>query len=234
VPAPTGVALIMVDAQGENLISVASGANAAVTPDVVVAALAHLQLTAADVVLVGHEIPTAATRAALGVARAAGATTILNPAPADGIDRATFGLADIVTPNRGELSMIAVADARRVGRAASAGGDPETLARTLLQPNSEGPGIRQAVVVTLGAAGVAIVRPAGPSRDVPAATIRAIDTVGAGDAFNGALASALAAGLELDEAARRAVAAATLSTMRAGAREGMPTAAELGVLPAEH
>jgi ribokinase len=226
-PGATGVALILVDARGENLISVASGANAAVTPDLVRTGLARLRLTAGDVILVGHEIPTAAVMAALAAGRSAGATTMLNPAPADGIDRSTFGLADILTPNRGELAAIAAADAKRVGRAAEAGGEPEALARTLLEGNSEGPGVRQAVVVTLGAAGALVLQPARETVDVPAVAVRAIDTVGAGDAFNGVLAAGLAAGLDLETAARRAVAAAAVSTTRAGAREGMPTATEL-------
>ena len=221
------MALILVDARGENLISVASGANAAVTPDHVRRALADLKPTAGDIILVGHEIATPAVLTALAAGRAAGATTILNPAPAGGIDRSTFGIADILTPNRGELATIAAADARRVGRAAGAGGEPEALARTLLETNSEGPGVRQAVVVTLGAAGAIVVRPTRDTVDVPAMTVRAIDTVGAGDAFNGALAAGLAAGLDLEVAARRAVAAAAVSTTRAGAREGMPSIGEL-------
>jgi ribokinase len=226
-PGATGVALILVDARGENLISVASGANAAVTPDLVRTGFDRLRPTAGDVVLVGHEIPTAAVVAALAAGRSAGATTMLNPAPADGIDRSTFGLADILTPNRGELAAIAAADGKRVGRAAEAGGQPEALARTLLEGNSGGPGVRQAVVVTLGAAGALVLRPAGETVDVPAVAVRAIDTVGAGDAFNGVLAAGLAAGLDLETAARRAVAAAAVSTTRAGAREGMPTATDL-------
>jgi ribokinase len=72
-----------------------------------------------------------------------------------------------------------------------------------------------------------VLRLAHETMDVPAVAVRAIDTVGAGDAFNGALAAGLAAGLDLETAARRAVAAAAVSTTRTGAREGMPTAAEL-------
>ncbi|MDQ2965570.1 MAG: PfkB family carbohydrate kinase, partial [Chloroflexota bacterium] len=103
---PTGVALVLVDAAGENMISVASGANAKLTPTHVRAAFGRLAPAAGDVVLAGHEIPTATTREALGLGRAAGATTILNPAPADGIDRSVFGLADVVTPNRQELATL--------------------------------------------------------------------------------------------------------------------------------
>jgi ribokinase len=228
------VALILVDARGENLISVASGANAALSVDHVRDALGRLTPSAGDVVLVGHEIPTATARAALAAGRAAGATTILNPAPAGGLDRSTFGLADIVTPNRDELATLVEAEARRIGRAARIGRRAETEAVTLLERNSEGDGVRRAVVVTLGSAGAVVVEAGGRTTDARARAVRAIDTVGAGDAFNGALAACLAAGVGLVEATERAVAAAGLATTRAGAREGMPTAAELeAVLAAE-
>jgi ribokinase len=227
VDAPTGVALILVDARGENLISVASGANAALTTHDVSVALERLAPGPGDVVLVSHEIPTVATREALRVGRAAGATTILNPAPASGIDRSVFGLADILTPNRLELGTIIAAEASRVGRAASVGGHPVEAARTLLQRNAEGGGVGRAVVVTLGSSGALVVARDGQPLDVPAVAVRSVDSVGAGDTFTGALAAALAAGDDLETAARRAVAAATVSTLREGAREGMPTGAEL-------
>jgi ribokinase len=224
---PTGVALILVDRRGENLISVASGANASLVAETVAAALDRLGLGSDDVLLVGHEIPTAATRAALAAGRRVGATAILNPAPASDLDRATFGLADIVTPNRGELAALAAADARRIGRARGSGDRPEIAAGRLLEANSEGDGVRRAVIVTLGDAGAILVEAGRSPVDLAAPRVAAIDTVGAGDAFNGALAAGLAAGLELEAAARRAIAAAALATTRAGAREGMPTASEL-------
>ena len=194
----TGVALILVDRAGENIISVASGANGAVTVDGVVAALERLAAGVGDVVLVGHEIPTTAARAALEAARAAGATTILNPAPADGLDAATLGAADVLTPNEGELVILRAA------------GLPAT----------------SALLVSLGAQGARLDERDG-SAAIPALPVTAVDTVGAGDTLNGALAAALADGLDLPAAARRAVAAASLSVTRAGAREGMPTSEEL-------
>jgi ribokinase len=225
--APTGVALILVDARGENLISVASGANGALTPRDVSVALERLAPRPGDVVLVSHEIPTAATRGALRLGRATGATTILNPAPAAGIDRSAFGLADILTPNRLELGAIVAAEASRVGRPTSVGGHPVEAARTLLQDNPEGGGVGRAVVVTLGSSGALVVARDGDALDVPAVPVRSVDAVGAGDTFTGALSARLAAGDDLVDAARRAVAAATASTLREGAREGMPTATEL-------
>jgi ribokinase len=226
-PGPTGVALILVDGHGENLIAVASGANALLTADHVLGAFAAVLPTAGDVVLVGHEIPTATVKAALRAARQAGATTILNPAPADGLDRSLFADVDILTPNRGELATLVGEDIRRIGRAGRASERPEVAAATLLDRNSEGEGVRRAVIVTLGAAGAVVVERGQAPRDLPAPSVTAVDSVGAGDAFNGALAASLALGLGLEGAASRAIAAAAVSTTRPGAREGMPTADEL-------
>ncbi len=193
----TGVALIQVDARGENTVSVAGGANRAWGVDEVNEALRRLGPRPGDVVLVGHEILTAAAAAALAWARKAGATTILNPAPAHGLDAATVALADLITPNEGELAVLHAAG--------------------LKPPN---------VLVSLGAAGARVTTPDGDSL-ITAPQVIAIDTVGAGDTLNGALAAALASGLDLPEAARMAVTAASLAVTRAGAREGMPTRHEL-------
>ena len=205
----TGVALILVDKAGENAIAVASGANAAMTSVAVRAALKRLALTKGDVVLVGHEIRTGAAHEALRLGRLAGATTILDPAPADGLARPTLDLADILTPNEGELEALGGAGKRA------------TAAKALL-----GPGGKRAVVVSLGAEGALLI---GGRRTttIHAPHVEAIDTVGAGDTLNGALAAGLAAGLDLPTAVRRAVVAATLAVSRAGARDGMPTADEL-------
>jgi len=234
---PTGVALIVVDARAENLIAVAPGANASPTVASVTAALEALAVGSGDVVLACREIPPDAVRAALAAARAAGAAAILNPAPADGLDAATIALADVLTPNEAELALLAAAvdaDAAAAARALAptgpgAAADVEASARRLL---AGGPGSR-AVVVTLGAAGALVVPADGPAARIPAMRVAPVDTTGAGDAFNGALAVGLAAGLPLAEAARRAVAAAGLSTTRSGARGGMPTAAELAAFLGE-
>jgi len=208
---PTGVALISVDARGENTIAVADGANHGLTSVQVRAALRGLRLVPGDVVLVGHEVRTGAAHEALRLARLAGATTILNPAPAGGLERPTLELADVLTPNESELAAL-------VG----AGGSPSVAGRRLL--GSE-PGSR-AVLVSLGRRGAMLV--AGRrARAIRAPRVEVVDTVGAGDALNGALAAGLAAGLDLPEAARRAVIAASLAVTRSGAREGMVTAAAL-------
>jgi ribokinase len=151
-----------------------------------------------DIVLVSHEIPTATARAALEAGRVRGATTILNPAPAQGLDPATLAAADILTPNEGELLVL-----RDIGL-------PATGSR----------------LVSLGAAGARL-ETAGASVHIDALAVTPVDTVGAGDTLNGALAAGLADGMDLEPAAARAVAAASLSVTRPGARGGMPTATEL-------
>ena len=207
----TGVALILVEAGGENSIAVASGANAAVTPDLVGRTFRELGVRSSDVVLVGHEIPTDAAREALRLAREAGATTILNPAPAHGLDSGVLELADVVTPNRGELAVLADDDGPAAG----------PIALSLLRGASG-----RAILVSLGGDGALLVGPGG-TVPIPVPDVEVVDTVGAGDTLNGALAAGLAAGLALPDAARRAVLAASLAVTREGAREGMPTLAEL-------
>jgi ribokinase len=96
----------------------------------------------------------------------------------------------------------------------------------LLEPSPGGPGVGEAVVVTLGPAGALLVTPES-ALDVPSIDVVAVDTTGAGDAFNGALAVALAEDRSLQDAVRRAVVAGALATTRVGAREGMPTTTEL-------
>jgi ribokinase len=227
VAGPTGVALIFVDRHGENMIAVAPGANAGLAADMVTEALRRLAVGPGDVVLVGNEIPISTVRPALAAGRTAGARTIFNPAPSAGVDRALLGLVDVLVPNRLELGQIVAADGRRAGRTPDSGAPPERLALTLLTPSGDGPAVREAVVVTLGAAGAIVVRADRPPLEVLAEPVEAIDTVGAGDTFVGVLAADLASGRTLDEAVRRAVVAAGLSTTRSGARGGMPTSAEL-------
>jgi ribokinase len=208
---PTGVALIVVDRRGENSIAVAGGANIALSSVQVRAAFKRLELTPGDVVLVGHEIRTGATHEAVRLASIAGATAILNPAPAHGLKRPTLDLADILTPNEGELATLAGDD-----------GTSSARAKRLLGPE---PG-RRAVLVSLGAKGALLVS-GGRALAITAPRVEVADSVGAGDTLNGALAAGLAAGLDRSAAAHRAVVAASLAVTRAGAREGMPKAADV-------
>jgi ribokinase len=152
----TGVALILVDATGENEIAVVPGANGAIETGYVRDCLARLGPLTGDVLLVCNEVPLHVVREALVCGRAAGGTTILNPAPAIGIDRSIFGLADIVTPNRTELATLLAADARRTGRKTAADADASVRARALMESSADGPGVRRAAIVTLGADGVVV------------------------------------------------------------------------------
>ncbi len=225
----TGVALILVDSKAENEIAVAPGANAGLSAAHVRQAFGRLNPHRGDVVIVTHEIPTAAAREALRIGREGHAWTVLNPAPADGLDRSVLSLADVLTPNRGELARLAADDARRSGRPTTGAEDPIRTARTLMETTSEGPGAAEAILVSLGAGGAVLVPRTGRTIDIKTPKVKAVDATGAGDALNGALAAALAGGLSLEAAARRAVVAASLSVTRAGAREGMPTLADLQV-----
>jgi ribokinase len=131
-----------------------------------------------------------------------------------------------MTPNRPELARLARAEGRRLGRRNEASG-PERGARSLLERNPEGEGIRDAVLVSLGATGALLVPASGDPVSIDAPSVEAVDTVGAGDTLNGALAVGLAEGQPVEDAARMAVRAASLAVTRRGAREGMPTRSEL-------
>ena len=197
----TGVAVIVVDARGENQIAVASGANGALSGEMVGAALQHrVEEDARGVVLLGHEVPEEAVLAGAYAARAAGWTVILNPAPARPLPDGLDGV--LVTPNAEEA------------RALTGEQDPEAAARAL-QELTDAP-----VLVTLGARGALLL--AEEVERLAAPVVTPVDTTGAGDTVNGALAAELAAGRDLRDAVRFALAAAALSTRAAGAREGMP------------
>jgi ribokinase len=192
--APTGVAAIVVDGAGENQIAVASGANAQVGGEMVAAALGGRDH---GVVLLGHEVPEAAVVAGIRAARSAGWTAVLNPAPARPLPDGLDGV--ILTPNADEARELAGT------------GDVEAAAARLTARTGA------PVLITLGADGALL-----DGERLPAADVDVVDTTGAGDAVNGALAAELAAGRPLHEAAAFAMAAAALSTKAAGARAGMP------------
>lgn len=223
----TGVALILVDGKAENMISVAPGANAGLTAAHVRSALVRLAPHAGDVVLVTHEISTDAAREALRIGRQGGAWTVFNPAPADGLDSSVLALADVLTPNRGEVARLVANDAKRAGRTAPVPEDPVRAAKLLLEATMDGPNATRAMLVTLGSTGAVLVRRDARQLEIRSPKVKAVDATGAGDALNGALAAALAVGLDLEMACRRAVVAASLSVTHAGAREGMPTLSEL-------
>lgn len=197
-----GTALILVYEDGDNSIAVYPGAGAGLTATHVQAAtgmLAH-----ARVVMASCEVPLAATLAAFEIARAHGVLTLLNPAPATPLPDALWPLVDVLTPNEGELLMLADAP------------DIETAALRLLQ---RGVG---ALVVTLGERGCALFRPDAAPLWVPGHAMQVVDTIGAGDTFTGTLAAQLAQQSPWPQALRWANAAAALSTQAQGAVTAMP------------
>lgn len=209
---PTGVALILVDAHGENSITVALGANEALSPDDVERAADRIR--SADAVVMQLEVPLAAVERAAAIAHAAGVPVILDPAPAPdgGLPAALLRNVACLKPNETEaerLTGIAVCDVASAERAAHA-----------LQ--ALGP---RTVIITLGSQGAVVVDDAAVHH-VPAYGIAAVDTTAAGDAFTGALATAVGAGVDLHEAVRRAAAAGALAAKRMGAQPSLPTRAE--------
>jgi ribokinase len=195
--AATGVALIVVDDGGENQIAVASGANAELSPEAVEAALAGA--AAGAVALLGLEVPDAPVLAAARAARAAGLEVVLNPAPARPLPAELLALSPVLTPNEPEAAAL------------SGESDPEAAARALTARTGA------PVVVTVGPQG-ALLADGDDVERIPAPAVDAVDTTGAGDAFNGALAAALAGGAALADAVREAVAVAAEAVRRPGAR----------------
>ena len=216
---PTGAAFIYVNEKnGENAIIVVPGAAAGISPTDVEAA--EDAIRGAAIFVTQLEQPVAAARRGLEIARSAGVATIFNPAPAEPIPDDIFQLCDYVTPNEHEaatLTGIAVAgvdEARRAGDAFLAKG-------------------ARAAVITLGGKG-ALLHAKGRSVHVPAFDAGpVVETAGAGDAFNGAFAAALARGRGPEEAVRFASAAAGISVTRPGTAPSMPDLGEIEALLAK-
>ncbi len=214
----TGMALIVVDPRGENQIAVGAGANGLLTADVVRTAVRRAAGWA-GCVLVSTEIPVDAVDAAVTTAAERGLRCVVNPAPVPASMVDLMGSAPVFTPNSSELrDLHALIDDGRDAPEVPAAERAVAVASRTGAP----------VLVTLGAEGVLIANPSGDVLTLPAGHVdEVVDTTGAGDTFNGVFAASLAAGSTVLEAAKRGVAAASLSVGAVGARTGMPGDAEI-------
>ena len=212
--AESGIALIHVDESSQNSITVVGGAN-----------MAWLDTGPSDDVFSGCKValfqletPIKATITAMRMAKAAGSTVILDPAPiSHGNMDALIAEADIVTPNETETAAI-------TGTMPSSFDEAEEMAQQLL---TMGPKL---AIVKLGAKGLAYASKQGESGHLEPYSVKAIDTVAAGDSFNGGLAAALAEGKDLLDAMRFASASGALATTRRGAGEAVPSRSEVETL----
>jgi ribokinase len=200
---PSGCASVSVDSRGENAIAVAPGANLELTAD----ALPPDLLTPQTTVLLQMEVAPEANWRVLRRARAAGARTVLNVAPAGEVPQDALQLVDVLIVNRGELAVIS----------GGAGDDANIRERATSLAQRHG----LICIVTLGGDGVCAVDGNG-ARALEAFPVGVIDTVGAGDTFAGVLAAALDRGETLDQALRRATVAAALACTRPGAQPSIP------------
>jgi ribokinase len=217
---PTGAAYIFVnDVTGDNAIIVVPGAGGTITPADVDATAEAIRNSA--VFITQLEQPVESAMRGLEIAKAAGVTTVFNPAPAVPIDEAIYPLCDYVTPNENEagllsgMPVISVDDARKAGD-------------FFLE---KGVG---AALITLGEAGALLHTPSA-SRLVPAFNAGpVVETTGAGDAFNGGFATALARGATPEEAVRFGCAVAGISVTRPGTAPSMPSRSEVEALLARN
>lgn len=212
----TGAAYITIDAVGENVIVVASGANARVDAAMVAAAVRTTDLAAVRAVVAQGELPADATRAAADVAERRGARLVLNLAPTLDVGADVLAVADPLVVNEHEAAEL-------LGRPVPA--DPHGAREAAAGLVARG---SRSAVVSLGAQGAVAADASGSwHQPVPPLPAPAIDTTGAGDALTGVLAAALADGLDLRAALRRGTAAATLAVTRRGAASSSPLRAEL-------
>ncbi|MEU8685395.1 ribokinase [Streptomyces sp. NPDC048611] len=214
--ARTGTAMIIVDPDGDNSIVVSPGANAALTPQDVAAA--KDTIAASAVVSLQLEIPMESVRAAAAAAEEAGARVVFNPSPAPATAPAPelLAVADPLVVNEHEARQLS----------GLTDGTPAEWAQALRDRGA------RSVVVTLGGDG-ALVLDASGAENVPGVRVTAVDTTGAGDAFTGALATRLARGDALPEAARFAVRVGAAAVTKPGAQPSYPTRAELELLAPE-
>ena len=207
----TGVALIFVNAEGENVIGIHAGANAALSVEQVEAEKARI--AGAQALLMQLESPLESVLAAAKIAHQHQTTVVLNPAPARDLPDELLSLIDIITPNETEAEKL-------TGIRVENDDDAAKAARVL---HEKGIGI---VMITLGSRGVWVSHD-GQDRRVPGFKVQAVDTIAAGDTFNGAFVTALLEGTALDEAIRFAHAAAAIAVTRKGAQPSVPWREEI-------
>ena len=206
----SGTALILVDAKGQNVISVALGANGTLTPDDVEPFRKDIENAAALVLQL--ETPVETVLWAANVAHGAGVPVILNPAPAKKLPKEIYPLVDWITPNETEaefLTGVKVTDAQSAAKAVR-----------ILKKRGVGH-----VVITMGAKGAYC---GDCGKIYPCRKVKAVDCVAAGDTFNGAFAVALVEGSGCAEAIAFAQKAASVSVTRAGAQSSVPYRKEIG------
>ena len=213
---PTGVALITIDAEGQNHIVLVPGANGGMTASLL--ARAAEMIGEAAVVLLQLEIPVETVVAAARAAQAASATVILDPAPARPVPDDLLRLADYVTPNETELAVLT---------GGGTTGSMDDIRRRAGQLHARG---CRRVVVKCGRAGAYLFVEGRAALHWPPHAVDPVDTTAAGDAFNAAFAVALAAGEDAAAAGRFAAAAAAVSVTRAGAQPSMPDRREVEAL----
>ncbi|MFG6655681.1 ribokinase [Scandinavium sp. M-37] len=207
----TGVALIFVNGEGENVIGIHAGANAALSTTLV--AEQQQRIARADALLMQLESPLESVQAAAEIAHRNNTTVVLNPAPARALSDDLLALVDIITPNETEaekLTGVRVSNDDEAARAAQ-----------VLHDKGIG-----TVIITLGSRGVWASQQ-GNGQRVPGFKVQAIDTIAAGDTFNGALMTALLEGEALPDALRFAHAAAAIAVTRKGAQPSVPWRKEI-------
>lgn len=208
---PSGVALINVDAKGENCISVAPGSNSKLSPENLKAMLENISAT--DIALFQLEIPIDTAAFAIRKCFDKKSRVILNPAPACPLPADLFPCLYLITPNETEAGLL-------TGTAVTDSHSAAEAARELREKGVEN------VIITLGSKG-AYVLTADFSGLIAAPQVTAVDTTAAGDCFNGALAVALAEEMPLEQAVHFASKAAALCVTKLGAQSSMPYRSEM-------
>jgi ribokinase len=211
--AATGIAMIAVSADGENVIMVASGANMQITTEDVNNVRPLMRET--DLLLLQLETPLEVVTAAVDLAKAYHIPVVLNPAPAQLLSKSLLGNVDYITPNTNELKILT-------------GEEDMDAAINKLKVW----GLKN-IIITLGANGARIITE-DMDRHLPAFEVTAVDTTAAGDAFNGALAVGLAEGANLLDAVWMGMAAGALAATKRGAQTSLPSREEVGQFLRSH